>query len=48
MWTGVLWANMRVAMWITHVGAKFRHALLEKSLKFVFPSFGRSSGELFG
>ena len=31
MWIGVLWAGLRVAMWITHVGAKFRHGLLEKS-----------------
>ena len=33
MWIGVLWAGLRVAMWITHVGDKFRHALLEKSPK---------------
>ena len=33
MWIGVLWAGLRVAMWITHVGGKFRHGLLEKSLK---------------
>ena len=32
MWIGVLWAGLRVAMWITHVGGKFRHDLLEKSL----------------
>ena len=32
MWIGVLWAGLRVAMWITHVGGKFRHGLLEKSL----------------
>ena len=32
MWMGVLWARLRVAMWITHVGGKFRHGLLEKSL----------------
>ena len=32
MWIGVLWAGLRrVAMWITHVGVKFRHGLLEKS-----------------
>ena len=31
MWIGVLWAGLRVAMWITHVGGKFRHGLLEKS-----------------
>ena len=24
MWIGVLWAGLRVAMWITHVGGKFR------------------------
>ena len=28
MWIGVLWAGLRVAMWITHVGGKFRHGLL--------------------
>ena len=33
MWIGVLWAGLRVAMWITHVQGKFRHGLLEKSLK---------------
>ena len=32
MWIGVLWAGLRVAMWITHVEGKFRHGLLEKSL----------------
>ena len=33
MWIAVaLWACLRVAMWITHVGGKFRHGLLEKSL----------------
>ena len=32
VWTGVLWAGLRAAMWITHVGGKFRHGLLEKSL----------------
>ena len=32
MWIDVLWACLRVAMWITHVGGKFRHGLLEKSL----------------
>ena len=31
MWIGVLWAGLWVAMWITHVGGKFRHGLLEKS-----------------
>ena len=31
MWIGVLWAGLRVAMWITHVEGKFRHGLLEKS-----------------
>ena len=31
-WIGVLWAGLRVAMWITHVVGKFRHSLLEKSL----------------
>ena len=34
MWIGVLWAGLRAAMWITHVGGKFRHVLLEKSLIF--------------
>ena len=32
MWIGVLWAGLRVAMWITHVGGKFRNGLLEKLL----------------
>ena len=32
MWIGVLWAGLRVAMWIAHVGGKFRHGLLQKSL----------------
>ena len=32
MWIGVLWAGLRVAVWITHVGGKFRRGLLEKSL----------------
>ena len=32
MWIGVLWAGLQVPMWITHVGGKFRHGLLEKSL----------------
>ena len=32
MWIGVLWAGLRVAMWIAHVGDKFRHGLLENSL----------------
>ena len=34
MWIGVLWAGLRgaPAMWITHVGGKLRHGLLEKSL----------------
>ena len=27
IWIGVLWAGLRVAMWITHVGGKFRHGL---------------------
>ena len=31
MWIGVLQAGLRVAMWITHVGGKFCHGLLEKS-----------------
>ena len=29
MWIGLFWAGLRVAMWITHVGGKFRHGLLE-------------------
>ena len=28
----MLWAGLRDAMCITHVGGKFRHGLLEKSL----------------
>ena len=35
MWIGVLWAGLRAAMWITHVGGKFRHGLLEKSVTLV-------------
>ena len=35
MWTGVLWTGLRVAMWIAHVGGKYRHGLLEKSLNIV-------------
>ena len=30
----MLWAGLRVAMWIAHVGGKFRHGLLETSLIF--------------
>ena len=37
MWIGVLWAGLRVAMWIAHVGGKHRHGLLEKSLKNHYP-----------
>ena len=33
MWIGVLWTDLRVAMWIAHVGGKYWHGLLEKSLK---------------
>ena len=44
MWIGVLWAGLRVAMWITHVRGKFRHGLLEKSL--MHPS--RDRGVYFG
>ena len=29
MWTSLFWAGLRVTMWITHVGGKFRHGLLE-------------------
>ena len=43
MWIGVLWAGLRVAMWITHVGGKFRHGLLEKSL-----SIGKQKIEMVG
>ena len=35
MWIGVLWAGLRFAMWIAHVGGKFHHGLLEKSLNIV-------------
>ena len=41
---GVLWAGLRVAMWITHVGSKFRHGLLEKSL--IVTLFVRSFGRV--
>ena len=27
MWIGVLWAGLRVAMWIAHEEGKFRHGL---------------------
>ena len=40
MWIGVLWAGLRVAMWITHVGVEFRHGLLEKSLIVAYGKFG--------
>ena len=40
MWIGVLWAGLRVAMWITHVDGKFRHGLLEKSLIFLLQMWG--------
>ena len=35
---GVLWAaaGLRVAMWIAHVGGKFRHGLLDKVAEFIF------------
>ena len=33
MWIGVLWAGLRVAMWIIHVGGKCCHGLLEKTEK---------------
>ena len=36
MWIGVLWAGLRVAMWIAHVGGKLRHGLLKKSLLYFF------------
>ena len=29
MWIGVLWAGLRAAMRIAHVGGKFRHGLLQ-------------------
>ena len=32
MWIGVLWAGLRVAMWITQVGAELRHGLLGRVL----------------
>ena len=46
MWIGVLWAGLRVAMLIIHVGDKFRHGLLEKPLIFAGFSwfFGRPPG----
>ena len=34
MWIAVLRTGLRVAMWIAHVGGKFRHGLLETSLIF--------------
>ena len=47
MWIGVLWAGLRVAIWITHVGGKFRHGLLEKLLNKDFYRKG-SSVKRFG
>ena len=49
MWIGVLWAGLRVSVWAARVGGKFRHGLLEKSLrveqkfvyKLVFPVLGK-------
>ena len=41
IWIGVLWAGLRVAMWITHMGGKFHHGLLEKSLIFARENFKR-------
>ena len=32
LWIGVLWAGLRVGLWITHAGGKFRDGLLGKSL----------------
>ena len=40
MWIGVLWAGLRVAMWITHVGSKFRHGLLDSAPRKVTGSRG--------
>ena len=39
VWIGVLWAGLWVAMYITHVGGKFRHGLLEKSSSFCDENF---------
>ena len=42
MWIGVLWAALRVAMWVTHVGGEFRHALSSRKkvcVQFLFPNF---------
>ena len=41
----MLWAGLRVAMWISHVDGKFRHGLLEKSLKIVGIDGGNRWGE---
>ena len=30
MWIGVLWAGLRVTMWITHVGGQFCHGPARK------------------
>ena len=43
MWISVLWAGLRVAMWITHVGGKYHHGLLEKSEIFLSPSIVKLS-----
>ena len=44
MWNGVLWTGLRVAMWIAHVGGKYRHGLLEKSLNFGSICFANMGG----
>ena len=44
MWIDVLWAGLRVAMWITHVGVKFCHGLLEKALSLERPHLGITRG----
>ena len=36
MWIGVVWTGLQVAMWIAHLGGKYRHGLLDKSLIIVF------------
>ena len=40
MWIGMLWAGLRGAMWITHVGGKFRpwpaRKVTEKTLHALF------------
>ena len=48
MWIGVMSAGLRVAMWITHVGSKFRHGLLENVTAKRFLGLLGSPNRVFG